>query len=120
MEKITGHTSLSEQSVLEITLLCSNKKMRVLGLARFFFNRFLQMIGIFKQSCQFVALTVAQGRANTNAIRFYESLGFQHVQHPTVSLMIKPLLSHRPVEKQRPVKIPRTSPKKRTEKAAKK
>jgi hypothetical protein len=67
-----------ETNVVEITLLCSNYKKRVIGLTKSFFNLIIDdYITVYKKNVEKILLRIAKGINNTSAFDFYSKIGFR-------------------------------------------
>jgi hypothetical protein len=76
-------------SSVEITLLCSNYKNRIPGLAHYFLTYVINnLIPIYKEGCEYIFLIVAQGNHNKRALSFYDSIGFQTILHNSMIIMM--------------------------------
>jgi hypothetical protein len=77
-KEIIIEQNASLENSVEITLICSNENVRVVGLTNSFTNYVIStLIPNYKLNVESIYLYVAGGQENTIAMKFYNKLGFR-------------------------------------------
>lgn len=74
------NNNINLENTVELTMLCSNTKERIYGLASNFLTIILSdYIPRYKPDIEYVLLYVAQGLSNKKALSFYIKMGFKEI-----------------------------------------
>lgn len=78
--KLSDVNNINLEKAVELTILCSNTKERIYGLASKFLTIMLSdYIPSYKPDVEYVLLYVAQGLSNKKALSFYIKMGFREI-----------------------------------------